>query len=227
MLFFLKANSFWMGWVCFFGLGFVWFCRSLSRKKAQIAASTYSMADLSKATIFDATPGDIIILTGYGDGFDDVHLTVKSHNGYRLENGFVWDEVICEHKGRELCIEAENDDGDIFITATSEERRVFMEQVLTPDQMSISKKDLDRYLKEDSDKNYISFRGKEFYYDEAKECLYMPNKIEDDGELFFYWDFEDEEEREILSIERWENGEMEIFRGTILHPDFVSLLKAK
>lgn len=227
MLFFLKATTFWIIWNFFFFLAFLWFCFQLFKKKTQAPESSYSMADLSQATIFNATKGDIVILSGYGNGFDDVHLTVKEHNGYRLENGFTWDEVICEYKGRELCIEAEKDQNEIFISATSEDRRQRLEDLLTPEEMPMTQEILAQYQEEDTDKNYLLLHQKRFYYNESKECLYMPNKIEDDGELFFYWDFEDEEEEEIISIEIWENAAPEVFRGTILNPDFVSVLKAQ
>jgi hypothetical protein len=227
-LFFLKATLFWVSWVIVSLLGILWFLFQFLQKRNQRYAPVFSSEDLSQATIFDATIDDIVILSGFGEGFDDVHLTVTEHNSYRLENGFTWDEVICQYQGKELCIEAEKNHNEVFISATSESRRLELQEIQDAEGNLLNDEKMKYYLQADDDEEYIVFRNKRYYFDEGRKCLFLPKQQEEESELFFYWDFEDEKEEEILSIERWEDSPtLVVYRGTILHPDFVSLLKAR
>ena len=185
-------------------------------KKSPSSAAPPSPSDIIDATIRDARPGDIVSVTGFGDEYDDVDFVIERRNRYS-SGGFEWFELLGVYKGRQIWIEWEEDDA-LRITATSPEREIRLAS------LGIGEEDLARMDEEESRENVLEWEGERYRYAESAEVFFHKD-CAGPGEGFYMWDFESEDGRSVISVEKWEGEPFQVFSGRVIPPRDVKVFK--
>lgn len=171
------------------------------------------------ATIKDVKAGGVISISGFTEDFQDLDFIVKTVNRYERGSS-KWYELVGNAEGKKLFLEWEEDDGELFITATSTDKGFPLSDI------GLSEDELIRMDEEASDENFVEYKDEKYFYDGSGEVLFYENNI-GAGEGYYSWDFINEEETKVLSVERWEDEPFEVFTGKVIDADHVDIYKVK
>lgn len=171
------------------------------------------------ATIEHVKVGGVISISGFMADYQDLDFLVEQKHRYE-KAGFSWYELAGSHGTKKLFIEWEKDDGEFFIIATSASKGFRLSK------LGIEQDDLVRMDDEQSRDNFIEFEGEKYYFDESGEIFYYENES-GSGEGFYCWDFINEDETKVISIEQWEGEPFEVFTGTVISHDDIQIFKVK
>ena len=115
--------------------------------------------------------------------------------------------------GKETFLEIEEDDAlDLFLYTNKRKMRL--------NDIDVSKADLVEI--DDEEEGEITFKRQTFYYDDSNDATLTKN--DEDGEKFFYWDFFNDDEDEVVGVEKWSNGGMEVSHGVRVEPEDIKVL---
>lgn len=187
------------------------------RKKSESSSPPRREQDLSKLRITDATVGDAISVAGAGDDFDDLEFTVDRRNRYE-SGGEKWFEISGVYKGRRIFVEYHEDD-QLEVNATLDPGK------LTLQDLGISEEDLGRMDEEQRRSNTIDYDDEKWSYTVSHEVGYFRDG-RGDGEGYYSWEFDSEDGKRLLSVEKWEGEPFEGHVARRIHPDDIQVFRA-
>lgn len=176
-------------------IGFV-----ISRRKREEEAKKKAREDAVTGAnvtndITRVAEGGVIKLPPFGKNRLPIETYVKTRHRYQdPEGGQPWYELVCEHGRREMIIEWSREGGEIYITAGYDDEHPRLDDIGL---------DEDKLIEfDESGRGRFEWDGTTWHLSESGERLYFA----DDGresEGFYCWEFESDDERRNLSIEKW------------------------
>ena len=156
-------------------------------------------------------PGGIVHIGGVGPNRQDLDINITAKHTYR-EGRYTWYELEGEHAGQTVWIEYEhNDTLDVAIAL----RKLQFADI------GLSKRDLD--IIDDEERGSFSFEGQRYHYDDSGKAEYLPHGQRQDAEDVYYWDFECEDDKHSISIEKWEDGSYDVTYSEFVEPAQISV----
>lgn len=160
-------------------------------------------------------PGGVVRLRNVGEDMEEYDVTITGRHLYK-EGSYTWHELEGDNGQQKVWIDIEEDDET---EASLTLRKLRMED------LPISKKDLDKF--DDEEEGKFEFEGKTYYYDESDKANFYRHGDTSQGEPFYYWDFEREDEKAYISIEKWDSGETEVYYSEPLKKSQVEVYSLK
>ena len=115
--------------------------------------------------------------------------------------------------GEEIFLEWEEDDSiDLFVYEHKRKLRL--------NDISVSLNELDQM--DDDEEGNITFKNQIFYYDDSNDATLFKNK--EPGEEFYYWDFFSDDEDQVVGVEKWKTGSVEVSHGTRVETKDIKIL---
>ena len=184
------------------------------RPRIQGAASSRDLIDLS---LRDARPGDEISVHAAGDEYDDLQFTSDRRNRYESGNE-TWYELSGIYRGRRVYVEYWDDDG-LQVVATTNTSGLRLED------LGIEEADLIRMDEEQKKSNSIRWDGHRWTYQSSYEIGYFEDGV-GEGEGYYCWEFECDDQQRILSVEKWEGEPFEIVLSHKVHAEDVKVFRS-
>ena len=174
---------------------YFWVQRPLKQLEAKSTFKPYKEDELR---IENAGPGAVIHLTGIGKDMDEFDLKVISKHTYRqLES--TWYELECDKGEKKIWIDMEEDDElDLAVGL----RKLKLRDV------NITKEDLIRF--DDDEDGSFEFEGDKYWLEDSDAAVFYRHSNDKEAEKLYYWDFETEDEKKYISIEKWSDGSYDV-----------------
>ncbi len=166
-------------------------------------------------TVRDARVGDVVTVRGLALEYDDLYFVVERRHRYG-GRGIIWYELVVADADHRVWLEWQDDDGELFITATDDRRPT------TLDALGLSEADLITLDEQHSIGNHVTFEGRRYFYRNSFEAFYFQdNRAVGDG--FYLWDFMAEDESRALAITKFEGMPYEAHFSEVILPEDVAL----
>ncbi len=163
-------------------------------------ASTQGSPAYSKdeLRIENVGPGGMIHISGIGEEMEEFDVSILGKHLYRDE-GSSWYELEGESINGKVWIDLEEGD-DLSLSIT-------LKKVKLRD-IGLSKKDLKRI--DDEEEGEVQFEGQTYHYEDSDEATFYRHSDESQGERYYYWDFENDDEDKFVSVEKWSDGSYDV-----------------
>lgn len=194
----------------------------MKKKSADEAASqagtsaqrptSYSKDELR---IENVEAGGMIHISGLGKEMEEFDVSILAKHLYRDE-GSSWYELEGESINGKVWIDLEEGD-DLVLSIT-------LKKVKLRD-ISLSKNDLKRI--DDDEEGEVQFEDQTYYYDDSDEATFYRHGDESQGERYYYWDFENDDEDKFVSVEKWSDGSYDVSYSEAIEPHQVTVYSLK
>ena len=168
------------------GIGFYAY-RAWASQNTSNESGTHSSS--GPTSITQARQGAVLSLPPHGDTLGDLDVTVTARHLYR-ENGFDWHELECDSGHATVWVEIEQDD-ELEVSASIKRLRL--------DEIGLDAERLGGL----ASGTEVMHGDRRFYYTEKGEATFFADADTSRPEPFEYWDFEGDDERHDLGVERW------------------------
>lgn len=168
--------------------------KKLEEKKVEDSAP-YAKDELR---IENVGPGGVIHLDNIGSDMEDFDVNVIAKHVYR-EGGDTWYELEGDRGTEKVWIELEEDD-ELEIAITLKKLKL--------SDINIGKSDLERI--DDKESGQIIYEGQKYSYEDSGSAEFLRYGEEKNKVRFYYWDFEAEDGKHFIGVERWENKSYEV-----------------
>ena len=174
---------------------YFWVQRPLKQLEAKSTFKPYKEDELR---IENAGPGAVIHLTGIGKDMDEFDLKIISKHTYRqLES--TWYELECDKGEEKIWIDMEEDDElDLAVGL----RKLKLRDV------NITKEDLIRF--DDDEDGSFEFEGDKYWLEDSDSAVFYRHSNDKEAEKLYYWDFETEDSKKYIGIEKWSDGSYDV-----------------
>ncbi|MEK6476086.1 DUF4178 domain-containing protein [Catalinimonas sp. 4WD22] len=178
------------------GVGVFFWQKNKRKKEAEVQPNTPK-----ELTLENVEPGGVIHLMNVGPDMEEYDVTILSKSIYREGESTEWYELEGDNGKQKVWISIEEDDGlDVTLALRTLKLR----------DLPINRSDLD--IMDESAEGEFEFEGQTFYFEYSNEASFFSNgnTSRDNESFFYYWEFENENEDQFITIEEWENGKFEI-----------------
>ena len=142
-------------------------------------------------------PGGVFRLRGVGPNMDDFDVSVVGRHVYD-EDGFQWLEIEGDAGTQRLWVTVEDDD-EVEVSVTL--RKARLEEIgLTKGQMEALT---------DNDDHTLQVEGTTYHFEDRGQAVFHRDGDLSRGESFTYWEFESDDEKTSMTVERWSDGTFE------------------
>ena len=160
-------------------------------------------------------PGGVIQLNNIGPDMEDFDVNVIAKHTYR-EGGDTWYELEGEIGSRKVWIEIEEDDGlEVSITL----RKLKLSDI------GLEKQDLKRI--DNDEEGGFTFEGQKYSYDDSGKATFLRYGEESNTEKVYYWDFEGDDEKHMISVEQWEDNRYDVSYSESIRPSQIKVYSLK
>ena len=183
------------------------------KKRRRPSSSESSQVDDS---IRSARVGDVVVISGFSESFEDAYIVTEKINRYESSFG-KWYDLVGSDGSRPIAVEW-SDDGGLTMFVTTQESPMALSAVgLTDDELV-------RMDEEQSPDNFLEYEGERYSYGNSYEVI----RFEDDrdaGEGFYLWEFFTPSRDKTIAVVKWEGMPFEAYASEALSPDLVSVFK--
>lgn len=142
--------------------------------------------------------GGMIHVSGIGPDMVEFDVSILAKHLYRDE-GSSWYELEGESISGKVWIDLEEGD-ELSLSIT-------LKKVKLRD-IGLSKADLKRI--DDEEEGEVRFEGGRYYYEDSDEATFYRHSDESQGDRYYYWDFENDDEDKFISVEKWSDGSYDV-----------------
>jgi preprotein translocase subunit YajC len=175
----------------------VYFWQKNKKKKAEKEESVDPL-DNQQMSIENVQAGGLIKLTTVGENMDDYDVTISRRHVYK-EGGYEWFELEGDNGSSTVWLSVEKDDElEVNLAVKKSKLRV----------LGVSIKDLEEM--ENNNEGEIEYEDEKFYYESSGEADFFKDGNTNNPEAFYYWEFENENGSRFISIEEWEDGDVDV-----------------
>ncbi|MCH2695553.1 MAG: DUF4178 domain-containing protein [Acidobacteriia bacterium] len=168
------------------------------RKKNKSLASDSKTSNLSGLGIKDASKGDVVVISGASETYDDINFNVDRLNRYESHDE-TWYELSGMGGGKRIFLEwYEDDELEISIQR---------ESGLGIEEIGLTEKQLIQMDDNPSRSNFVEYKGNQWHYVESTEVTYFKDDSSD-GEGFYLWRFQNNDLQ--LFVEKYEGDPFEV-----------------
>ncbi|MEM7260361.1 MAG: DUF4178 domain-containing protein [Planctomycetota bacterium] len=209
-------------WLLLIGLAVVLFVviRKL-RGGAEKDSSPAPVVDLTELTVADARRGDMVTVRHAAPDYEDLEFKVQHIHRYE-SGGSKWHELAGKSPHGEVALEWEHDDGLQVGLSFAKTHRI---EELTSNGTPLTEDHLVRFDEEQSSANTVEFEGDPYHFASSGEIGFFEDG-QGDGEGFYSWEFEADDGKSSLSIEKWEGEAFAAQRSATIDPDDVQIYRA-
>lgn len=175
----------------------VYFWQKNKKKKAEKEESVDPL-DSQQMSIEKVQAGGLIKLTTVGENMDDYDVTISSRHVYR-EGGYEWFELEGDNGSNTVWLSVEKDD-ELEVTLAVKKSKLRV--------LGVSTKDLEEM--ENNNEGEIEYEDETFYYESSGEADFFKDGDMNNPEAFYYWEFENENGSRFISVEEWEDGDVDV-----------------
>ena len=151
----------------------------------------------SERKLQNVRAGGVLHLAAVGPDLEDFDVTVRARHEYQ-QGTSRWYELECDRGDATVWIDFEQDDGLEIAVAL---RKLKMRD------LGNDKRDLERMDEHEDGK--LSFEGRTYHLDDSDRANFHRGG-QPEAESLYYWDFEDDDGRRFLGIERWDDGSYDV-----------------
>jgi len=155
--------------------------------------------------------GGVIHLTNIGPEMEDFDLNVVAKHIYRCGES-TWYELECDRGEEKIWLDLEEDD-ELELTVVLKKIKLR--------ELGIKKNDLERF--DDEEEGSFEFDGKKYYYEDSDKAVFYRNGDDKNAETYYYWDFEADDEKYLIGIEKWSNGDIDVSLSESIKPSQVTV----
>ncbi|MCL0028674.1 hypothetical protein M1N23_00830 [Dehalococcoidia bacterium] len=163
-------------------------------------------------SIRSAGVGDVVVIPGFSPNLDDATFLIESKS--RLESDFGNSYELAAVDGdRKVSIEWSNGD-ELSILVTEHGEKIQLSEIGAGEDVLV------RMDNEKSTENFVEYRGQQYFYRNSYEVSYF----KDNGtamEGFYMWDFGTEDEKQAVSVIKWEGMPYEVYASLAVSPHVV------
>lgn len=175
--------------VALIGLGYFAY-RAWKQQSATAVDGPPDPPRVSEAGIEQVRPGGMIQLPPHGEDMEAADMQITARHRYE-EDGFEWFELEGETSAGTTWLDVARDD--------ELETSVVLER-LTGADVGLDSETLDAI----GEGKTLSYGGRNFAFAERGRAVFHPKGDRGQAETLEYWDFEGEDERHDLGVERWD-----------------------
>lgn len=154
----------------------------------------------------------MVVIPGFSPNLDDATFLIESKS--RLESDFGNSYELAAVDGdRKVSIEWSNGD-ELSILVTEHGEKIQLSEIGAGEDVLV------RMDNEKSTENYVKYRGQQYFYRNSYEVSYF----KDNGtsmEGFYMWDFGTEDEKQAVSVVKWEGMPYEVYASVAVSPHVV------
>ena len=143
-------------------------------------------------------PGGVVKLRNIGPDMDEFDVSIQAKHIYR-EGESTWYELEGDNGDEKVWIDIEEDD-ELELT-------VRLKKLKLRD-ISLKKDDLERI--DDDEEGKCQYNNQTFEYDDSGSAVFYRDGNDNLAETFYYWDFEANNGKNSISVERWSNGNIDV-----------------
>jgi len=159
--------------------------------------------------------GGVIHFQHVGPEMEDFDVTITAKHQYK-EGGYSWFELEGDRGEDKVWIEIENDDElEIGITL----KRLKLKD------LGVSKKELEKI--DDDEEGELTYQGTTYYYEDSGQATYYRDCDPEQADTFYYWDFEADDEKQFIGVEKWQDGSFEASYSVAVKPSQVTVYSLK
>lgn len=159
--------------------------------------------------------GGVLHLRGVGPDMEDFDLKVLAKHSYG-QGSSRWYELECDKGAEKAWVEIEEDD--------ELELSIGLKKLKLTD-IGVGKKELAKM--DDDEEGSITYNGIKFNYEDSDSAVFYKYGDEDNGERFYFWDFESDDEEKFISVEKWEDGSFDVSYSEAIKPSQVTVYSLK
>ncbi|MFN3202364.1 MAG: hypothetical protein ACE366_28455 [Bradymonadia bacterium] len=177
--------------------GVVAFLMTRKQKEQQARRDARDAAVHSAEATNDITqvgPGGVIKLPPFGDQLGPVETHVVTRHRMVDDDDMPFYALECEHGARTLTVEWSREGGDLYVVAGYEDGQPKLRD------LGLEEDDLVRM--DDREKGKFEWDGTTWHYEYSGEVTYYADDGTQ-GEVYYAWEFESDDEKRYVSIERW------------------------
>ncbi len=143
-------------------------------------------------------PGGLYSLRAFGEQMKDIDVSVMARHLY-AEDNWEWFEL-----------EGESELGNVWLTVEEDdetEMSVSLRRLPLTD-LGLTTEQLDRF--DEEERGSFKFEDREYVYDDSGRAVYHRGGDRTKSERFYYWEFRARDGSHLISVERWNDGSMEV-----------------
>lgn len=168
--------------------------------------------DSEELLLKNVRAGGVVQLSRIGADMEDFDAKVIGRHAYR-QGGFVWYELECDRgSSKKVWVEIEEDD-EVEVTITL--RKLALRD------MPFGMAELKRM--DDEERGSFSFEGRTYHYDDSDQAVFHRYSEEQNAEGLYYWDFETEDGKSYISVERWDDGSVDVSYAEPIDPSQIKV----
>ncbi|MDX2084658.1 MAG: DUF4178 domain-containing protein [Candidatus Melainabacteria bacterium] len=171
--------------------------------------------DAEALRIENVMAGGVIHLTGVGETLEEFDLQVTARHRYS-QGGYHWMELECDRGDRTFWLTVEQDDG-LCLSLGLETLRL--------EDLNLTKDALARMDEEETGR--VEYNGQTFFLEDSDRAVFYRSGETSRPEPFYYWDFATRDERQFISVERWEDGGVDVTWGVALRPSQLTVYRLR
>ena len=180
-----------------------------ARERADLVGGANVTNDITRVGV-----GGVLKLPSFGANSLGIETYVKARHRYS-DGGAPWYEVECEHEGRKLLLEWSREGAEVYVTAGYDDENPKLAD------LGISKAVLIEI--DEAEEGSFSWDGMEWNYEDSSERTYYA-KDGREGEDFYGWEFESEDESRYISIEKWDgDSKFYVYHSWVIDPEKIEI----
>lgn len=183
------------------------------RSKSQSASGSSDSTQSLPLTIQNVGPGGVLHLSWAGSQMLDLDVEIVGRHLYR-EDGFEWFELEGDSSEGKIWIEVEEDD-ELEISVSLRQLKLA--------ELGLNPEKLDEIERRDEGK--IELEGRTYEYEDWGKAQFLRNGSHSRPESFKYWDFESEDGKWFLGIERWGEREYLAYLSQAVSPSHINIFR--
>lgn len=173
--------------------------------------------DLANLRITDARVKDLISIPAAGDEFEDLDFVVDRKNRYESGED-VWYELSGLYKERRVFVEYEEDD-ELEVSLNKGLKSLSLSD------LGLTEDEIGRMDEEHDSSNGFDFDGQRWNYVSSREVGFFKDG-RGEGEGYYCWNFESEDGRRQLFIEKWEGEPFEGGLAETVNPNDIKVYRS-
>lgn len=172
--------------------------------------------NLADLTVRDARKGDVVVINGGGDNFEDLTFDVDRRDRYHSK-GLEWYDLSGIYQGRRASLRwYDSDAHDLWFDKQKEN--------LVVSDIGLTMADLERFDREQSRMNFATYAGQNWRFDGSREIVLFRDD-RGTGERYYHWRFLSPDRKQMLYVDKWVGSPPEIGIIEAVAPEMIRIYR--
>ena len=163
-----------------------------------------------KLSIENMQPGGVLHVMNIGPELAEYDVTIQARHRYE-EEGVEWFELEGDNGSQKVWITIEEDD--------EQELSIVLKKIKLRD-IGLTNAQLDKM--DDQEEGEFNYNNQTFFYEDSGDASFFRNSG-DKEEPFSYWEFENKDQTQAVSVEKWNDGTVDVCLSDYIKPSQVQV----